>query len=175
MVFGCLVGLPLFFLLIVTCPIWGPFAYWRHLRGEATELGHMKSADRYIDWSELKLKVGTEVEGTLIFEQAQKAGLRIWWTADDIKALSPLPLPREEEIDYVLGIDCPFMKWLREHYTGPNGKALRTELAITQAPGFAKISDFAFTEFKNVVPAVRWIWSRPFEMDSSNEKDEQPN
>ncbi len=158
MAFGCLVVLPLLLIVAVTTPLWSPIHWLIFKWGERREIQRMKQAGRFIDWQELQTTSCQGKDGTLIFETAQKAGVRLWWTADDIKTISPHPLPDEEEIDYVFGEDSLFMKWMRESYTGPEGKALRTEHAVTHAPGFPKIADFEPTGFKNVVPAVLWVW-----------------
>jgi hypothetical protein len=88
--------------------------------------------------------------------------------------VSPYGMPVEGDIDYFFGVDCPFMRWLRENYTGNGGKAFRTHLIVKHAPGFAKSSDFAFTGFRNIVPAVRWIWKRPFKGTLADLKDLEP-
>jgi hypothetical protein len=160
-VVGCLIGLPLLLLATVTSPIWLPISYFMHWRGERLELQNMKKTGRFIEWGELMKLSENGKNGTLIFEQAQKASLRLWWTNDDVLAQAPCPLPDEDEIDYLCMTPCPFMTWIRSNYTGAEGKALRTHRITHHAPGFAKTADFASTGFRRVVPAVRWILRLP--------------
>ncbi len=174
-VVGCLFGFPLLVIAAVTTPVWLPIFQLVQWRGERREIERMKKAGRFIEWGELMDLSEYGKNGTLIFEQAQKASLRLWWTKDDLKMVSPYAMPVEGDIDYFFGVDCPFMRWLRENYTGNRGKAFRTHLIVKHAPGFAKSSDFAFTGFRNIVPAVRWIWKRPFEGTLASLKDLEPN
>lgn len=160
-IFGCLIGLPLLFLVALTSPIWMPLHYFMHWRGERREIERMKKAGRFIEWAGLMKLSENGKNGTLIFEQAQKASLRLWWTNDDVLAQAPCPLPDEDEIDYLCMTPCLFMTWIRSNYTGSEGKALRTYRLIQHAPGFAKAADFASTGFARVVPAVRWIQKQP--------------
>jgi hypothetical protein len=175
-VVGCLFGLPLLLLATVTSPIWMLIFHFMHWRGEKREIQKMKEVGRFIEWTELMDLSGNGKNGTLIFEQAQKAGLRLWWTSDDVIALSPYSLPDEDEIDYLCIIPCPFMTWIRSKYTGAEGKALRTFRITQHAPGFAKAADFASTGFARVVPAVRWIRKQAeapsdFQCDAPSQSD----
>lgn len=169
---GCLFGLPLLILATVTAPVWLPISHFMHRLEEKREIQKMKKAGRFIEWTELMDLSENGKNGTLIFEQAQKASLRLWWTTDDVIAEAPFPLPNEDEIDYLCLMPCPFMTWIRSKYTGTKGKALRTHRITQHAPGFAKVADFASTGFERVIPAVRWIRRQP-ETPSAYHFDEQ--
>ena len=67
---------------------------WRRVqREEQAVFDELESRGRYLPWSDLepRLEAG---DGTLIYEIRAIKGLHlIWWTEDDIIALSPTPLP----------------------------------------------------------------------------------
>ena len=56
--------------------------------------------------------------GTLIVETAQKQGMRLWWTPEDVVALSPFPpLPFESLHFIVRGRTArPFVTWCLQRY-----------------------------------------------------------
>src|SRR4051794_21512681 len=58
----------------------------------------MRDRGRFIPWQELKphLQAG---EGTLVVEQAQKDGVRVWWTQEDVAQEAPAQPPPEQELD----------------------------------------------------------------------------
>ena len=68
----------------------------------------------------------SEGGGTLIIEQANKAGARFWWTEDDIMAVNPDAKTNWDKLDgYITGkTENPFVHWCFEKYVSiKTGKA----------------------------------------------------
>lgn len=115
--------------ITLSYPFFWPFVAYR--RWQARQfVRRMAAANRAIDRPCFDLAL-EERRGTVIEEWAPfnvGAGpLRRWWTEDDVRNVSPSPLPkdgagaiREKEFG-------PFNSWCRGAYTGARGKALLVE------------------------------------------------
>jgi hypothetical protein len=113
--------------------------WWRRLRFAS----RMRRQGRFIQWSALepRLQVG---EGTLIVEQAQKAGIRVWWVHDDVLRTAPIQPPLENHLNYFpLTEPHPFFSWCFERYLNPDsGQAILTDPPYSYPPGFATAAFF---------------------------------
>lgn len=153
---SCFALLPFLALLTVTFPIWVPIVLIRQWMTERLHLYRMGMQGRFASWLTVLEMSQHGSRGSLIFEQAQKMPLRVWWTPDEsIAADGPEPGPSEDDIDYLRFEVPPFMKWLHEHYTGESGRAILTDYRPSHRGGFAASSDFAPTGFLRIIPAVR--------------------
>jgi hypothetical protein len=77
----------------------------------------LASTHRTIPWCEVEQHLAAG-RGTLIIEQAQKQSVRLWWTPDDIPALSPCPPPAFADLDFIK-LDRaaqPFVAWCFQRY-----------------------------------------------------------
>lgn len=103
----------------------------------------MEQQARFIAWGDLEPDL-QEGKGTLIVEQGAKQPVRLWWTKDDIPLLAPMPLPTDDELDYLgLTEPHPFVIWCFEHYLNPQtGKAMLTKPAFSYPPGLISSSTF---------------------------------
>jgi hypothetical protein len=120
---------------------------------------------RFVEWNELEQKL-LSGEGTLVVEQAQKQGCRVWWTPEDVAGLSPVAPPSEEELDYLKFTPAhPFVLWCFQQYLQPeSGRAILTnppysyppEFIDSYPPGFME-ADFFRSRFPhvNVVMTVK--------------------
>ena len=151
----CLALIPFGALVMVTFPIWGPIVMIYQWITERLHRSRMRRQGRFVSWPAILERSAHGSRGSLIFEQAQKIPLRVWWTPDEsIAAEAPESPPTEDEIDY-LRIDVPsFMRWLHGRYTSESGSAILTDYRPSYR-GFAAISDFAQTGFLRIIPAVR--------------------
>jgi hypothetical protein len=104
----------------------------------------MKQSGRFIAWNDLepRLKAGT---GTLVVEQAQKDGIRVWWTPDDVAREAPQNAPAEKDLNYHRrGDPHPFVAWCFGRYLSPEtGAASLTNPRYSYPPGFAERIFFA--------------------------------
>jgi hypothetical protein len=115
----------------------------------------MRELGRFISWEELEPRLQSG-DGTLVIEQAQKAGVRVWWTGADIAQQAPVQPPPEEELDYLrFGTPHPFVTWCFSRYLDSvSGQALLTEPPFSYPPGFV---DAAF--FIEKYPKARVVMS----------------
>lgn len=132
-----------------------PFVAAAHTYREQKFAATMRDRGRFRDWSEIER---TPAEGTLIIEQAQKDGCRVWWTSDDVVRIAPHSIPDEEELDYLrMEEPGPFVRWCSEQYTSANcGRASLTEPPFPFPPGFLTI-DFLRSKIPtaNVIATVK--------------------
>lgn len=128
----------------LTFPIWVPYMVLAQTRRERCFRQRMRAMRRFIEWADLlpSLKRG---DGTLIIEQAQKDGVRIWWTDQSLLASANVPQrPSEAELDYLrLREPHPFVTWCHERFTaGEKAVGLLTHPPYRYPPGFVEASFF---------------------------------
>lgn len=115
----------------------------------------MKERGRFKAWDEIQ---SMPDEGTVIIEQAQKDGYRVWWTPEDVIRASPHPIPIEDELDYLrISEPLPFVRWCAEIYTSTDkGRALLTEFPFPISPGIIT-TDFLRSKapIANVISTVK--------------------
>lgn len=103
----------------------------------------MRDRGRFIPWRELEphLQAG---EGTLVVEQAQKDGVRVWWTQEDVAQEAPTQPPPEQDLDYLRFAEPhPFVSWCFGRFLSPeSGKGLLTDPPYSYPPGFVEESFF---------------------------------
>lgn len=132
-----------------------PFVAAAHTYRERKFAATMKNRGRFKEWDEIE---STPTAGTVIIEQAQKDGCRVWWTPDDVAGIAPHPIPDEEDLDYLrMEEPLPFVRWCTERYTAPNsGRALLTEFPFPIPPGFLT-ADFLRSKapIANVIATVK--------------------
>ena len=147
-VFGVLIGLPL---LLIAAVLSIPYAIVARIYIAARErrlFRRLCSHDRTLPWSEVEqhLRDGT---GTLIVEQAQKQGLRLWWTPDDVAAETPFPPPPFDELNlFFADPQQPFVAWCFERYLSPStGTASLTRPIGLRFPAGFVPPDFFTAQF----------------------------
>lgn len=99
----------------------------------------MRRLGRFVAWRELEPRLQSG-EGTLVIEQAQKDGIRVWWTPDDVIQESPVAPVPERELDYLrIESPHPFVAWCFERYLHPQtGHALLTRPPYWYPAGFVR-------------------------------------
>jgi hypothetical protein len=119
--------------------------------GKLRFVRRMSQHDRFISWENLESRLQAR-EGTLIVEQAHKAGVRVWWAGEDVLQAAPMQPPLEEELDYLRFKEPhPFVAWCFERYLHPeSGRASLTDPPFSFPPGFVRA---AF--FKDKFPGLR--------------------
>ncbi len=104
----------------------------RQRRNEGEFLLAMRSAARVLTLAEfeehLDRAAGTAIDETLSLD----GRWRLWWTPDDIPALSPHPVPTGEWVNIVADPQFePFFAWCLANYTSPaSGRALLVDLPV---------------------------------------------
>jgi hypothetical protein len=99
-----------------------PWRRWKHRRFVA----RMKAQNRVIIWSDFARCI-EEKRGTLLIEGSEVKFLHWWWTEEDVRAVSPHPVPergltRNRKERRAL---LPFREWCYLRYTEPSdGRAL---------------------------------------------------
>ena len=149
-----LLGAPL---LLVMAVLAIPSALVTSLRNAVRErrlFRRLRDSHRTLPWCEVErhLQLGF---GTLIIEQAQKQGHRLWWTPDDVSSVSPIPIPAFADIDFVtFDPAAPFTLWCFERYlsTTSGSGFLTRSLGLPFPPGFIE-PDFILARF----PSARVI------------------
>ncbi len=130
-----------------------PFLLLARARRERRFALLMRDRGRFIPWKELEphLLAG---EGTLVVEQAQKDGVRVWWTQQDVALEAPTQAPAEQELDYLRMTEPhPFVSWCFSRYLSSDaGKAILTDPPYSYPPGFV---EEAF--FKERFPKLRVV------------------
>jgi hypothetical protein len=99
-----------------------PCSRWKHRRFVA----RMKANNRVMVWSDFAQCV-EEKSGTLLIEGSEIKWLNWWWTEEDVRAVSPHPLPENKLIHNRKEQRAllPFREWCYARYTEPsNGRAL---------------------------------------------------
>jgi hypothetical protein len=127
-----------------------PFLILAHQRRERRFAQRMREQGRFIAWQELepRLQAG---DGTLVIEQAQKNGIRVWWTQDEVARQAPTQPPAQQDLDYLRFAEPhPFVSWCFARYLcRDSGKASLTDPPYSYPPGFI---DAAF--FKDRFPKL---------------------
>ena len=126
-VLGCLIGLPL---LLVAAILSIPYAVVAVVYLQFRErrlLRQLEARRRALTWKELERHLVSGA-GTLVIEQANKVGIRFWWTPDDLTAIAPFsPISNLDEMgmDYIRGKSSnPFVLWCYKNYLSTKeGKA----------------------------------------------------
>jgi hypothetical protein len=99
-----------------------PWTYIHKLvqgRREKWFASQMKALDRLMTWKELELAIERK-EGTFIGEYLSVKGpFRLWWTAEDISALSPYKFDRGHHFAWFEPEFAPFFQWCRARFTDP--------------------------------------------------------
>ena len=103
----------------------------RRVRRRKSFAAQMSAAGRVITWAELRSQLDASPHGTLIEEHAEE-DLYVWWTPEDIAALSPHlccfdePCPKTRSD---MEVFRPFFDWCRSRFTSPeSGTALLVEV-----------------------------------------------
>jgi hypothetical protein len=147
--------LPLLILAAILAIPFGVGAIWYQKMRDRRLFYRLRNCNRTISWLDIEqhLEAG---RGTLIIEQAQKQGVRLWWTSDDVLSVTPHRPPSGSEIDY-LCLDPsphPFIGWCFQRYLSPlSGSAYLTRLeGLKLPPGFVS-PEF----FMGIYPAARVV------------------
>jgi hypothetical protein len=89
----------------------------------------MKAKDKLFSWDEACSRV-ERGNGYLISDHFSiKGPIRLWWTAEDVLAVSPYPYILEESPELIASPNAEFIAWCRCRYTNPqSGAAVLVEL-----------------------------------------------
>jgi hypothetical protein len=103
----------------------------------------MVSQGRFVRWEEV-LQRSNGSHGTLIIETANKMGLRVWWTSDNVRHLTPYPIPvEEEELWFPEAPHRNFVRWLHAQYIDTaEGRGFLTSPEIDLPPGLLRAAYF---------------------------------
>jgi hypothetical protein len=104
----------------------------RRARRQRSFEAQMAAAGRLIPWAELRSQLAANSEGTLIEEDAEDDLYNVWWTPEDVAALSPHPCcfepPSPKTRPDMEGFR-PFFEWCRSRFTSPeSGTALLVDV-----------------------------------------------
>ena len=113
------------------------------------------SANRTVPWCEVEQHL-VSGRGTLIIEQAHKQKVRLWWTPDDIPALSPYPPPTFSDFDFIMPNPTakPFVDWCFQHYLSfASGSAFLSQHKRMRRNGGFVTPDV----FTSIYPAARVV------------------
>ncbi len=80
----------------------------------------LASQHRTLPWRAVEQSLRDGI-GTLIIEQGNKQGHRLWWTPDDVAAESPFQPPAFDDLDLIFAEpDQPFVGWCANRYLSPS-------------------------------------------------------
>lgn len=116
---------------------------------------NMRAANRSLPWSEACRRVENG-HGCLISDHLSiKGPVRLWWTAEDVAAITPHACFFEELPDNEESLDSEFDVWCRSRYTNAeSGTALLVELCGTERSSVRQ----KLTEFRRLHRCVE-AWS----------------
>src|SRR5512143_3749894 len=104
----------------------------RMVRRQKSFDAQMAAAGRLIPWAELRSQLTANSQGTIIEEDTQDDLYNVWWTPEDIAALSPhpccfeTPSPTTKQATEEFR---PFFEWCRSRFTNPeSGTALLVDV-----------------------------------------------
>jgi hypothetical protein len=109
-----------------------PYSHFRRAlirRSERKFTEQMKKAGRFMPWDEFECAVDGG-SGTAIIESLGIHGpVRLWWTPEDVPALSPHEFQRGAEFASLDVKNAPFFRWCCARYTDPaSGGALLVDV-----------------------------------------------
>src|SRR5208337_1342115 len=102
----------------------------RRARRQKSFAAQMAAAGRLIPWPEFRSQLDANSQGTLIEEDAEDDLYNVWWTPEDIAALSPHPCCFESPGTRpdMEGFR-PYFEWCRSRFTSPeSGTALLVDV-----------------------------------------------
>jgi hypothetical protein len=89
----------------------------------------MRAIGRLVSWIEARSQIDNEC-GTLI-EESSPDGYRLWWTPEDIPAVSPYPCCFEDGKIPDVQAYGPVFEWCRSRFTNPaSGTARLIDMAV---------------------------------------------
>lgn len=149
--------LPLFLIAGAISIPWTYVQTLRQRRQERRFEARMKASGRLMTWRELELAIVNK-RGTVIGESMSTKGpFRLWWTPDDIPAVSPHRFERGHHWAWPEPEFFPFFDWCHAHYTNPksgfarlvtSSERERRELAKNLA-GVRFVSTCSFPSLRN--------------------------
>lgn len=111
--------IPLLFLVAALSIPWTYIQKLQQRRQERRFAEQMKNAGRLMQWEEFK-QTEANGTGTAIGEDLSAKGpSRLWWTSDDIPAMSPHKWKREQHVAWMEPEFLPFFRWCYARYTSP--------------------------------------------------------
>lgn len=119
------ITVPLLFLAAAVSIPWTYIQKVNQRRKERNFTEDMKKAARLMDWQEFRQAMENGA-GTAIGEfLSMKGPFRLWWTAEDVPAISPHKWQREQHVAWMEPEFLPFFKWCFARYTNPESGAAR--------------------------------------------------
>lgn len=136
-------------LLFIGAAISIPWSYvykLRRRRDEEKFVEEMNAVGRLMTWDEFQAVTQTG-RGTVIGEYLSTKGpFRVWWTPEDIPAVSPHKWNRGHHWAWPEAEFSPFFQWCHERYTNPrSGVARLVRIPEEERKGLMKkVSDVPF-------------------------------
>ncbi len=129
---GRVIGPPVSLLLIpvlfIGAAISIPWVYIQRRvrrRREKRFTEEMQAVGRHMTWKELELAIANN-QGTIIGEYLSSKGpFRLWWTEEDIPAVSPYKCDRKEHVAWFEPEFAPFFEWCYARFTNPQSGIAR--------------------------------------------------
>jgi hypothetical protein len=108
-------------------------------RQERTFATEMKAANRLVSWAEVRSHVESG-HGCLISDHLSLKGpTRLWWTSDDVPAVSPCTYVVEEPPGLLEAPNSEFDAWCRSRYTNPqSGAGMLVELRDVESDSISQ-------------------------------------
>jgi hypothetical protein len=92
----------------------------------------MEKSGRLMGWQEFRQAIDSGA-GTVVGEYLSTKGpFRLWWTAEDIPAISPHQWQREQHVAWMEPEFLPFFEWCYARYTSPQSGVARL-VAVPEA------------------------------------------
>ena len=132
-----IIFLPIYLpLLLIAAAIsipWTRIHRLRQHRAEGKFAEQMNTAGRLMKWKDFELAIESG-DGTIIGEYLSTKGpFRLWWTPEDIPALSPYRCDREHHMGWPEPEFQPFFQWCYAQFTNPqSGRAQLVRVPETE-------------------------------------------
>jgi hypothetical protein len=122
----------------------------------------MKKAGRLMQWQEFTQAEGNGA-GTAIGEYLSTKGpFRLWWTTEDIPALSPHEWKREQHVAWIEPDFLPFFEWCYARYTNPQSGLAR----------LVPVPEKERNELKTMLTSIRFVSTCSFRPVRAKEHSE---
>jgi hypothetical protein len=121
---------PFFLPLVILSPIsipWTQISRLNQGRKERKFTEQMSASGRLMTWKALQLALDHR-QGTVIGEYLSMSGpFRMWWTSDNVPAVSPHRWEREKHLAWLEPKFLPFFEWTYEQFTNPKSGLARLD------------------------------------------------
>jgi hypothetical protein len=140
--FGPPIALPLLIWVLPQIPF-ALAAGWKVSRRRRGIAARMRATGRLVSWGEIRPQI-EQGRGTLIDEFVSKDSSVLWWTAEDVSAISPHRCCLKGTYRSDIAACQPFFDWCRARYTDlESGKAQLVDLTKVNMDDFGLMEKFA--------------------------------